>query len=268
MGMVSICPKRTQMRGLHKVIRALHFIAWLKDHTEYIATAEVLAEYIAKTAVLSQMPKEVADKYEKMLKAMGIDLGKVNNEALAKSAMEVALPAMKSAFSGSGKHDNDTSALTALVDAMSIAQDIMHRVHDVATTSPSAIKPESHKEMAQFIWSNKNVSAEEFEKAAISAYGRTAHWLAMAVPRIDVQGGAKTIGEQLEKAYAECNEWAKHKVNKTKCHPEVAAIVHDKVLDSSLGLHALAPSPTQTQQCDRSPSQETKTLGARADGLH
>ena len=245
------------MHSFTKVIRALHFIAWLKDHTEYIATAKVLAEYVAKTALLSQLPKEVASKYETMLKAMGIDLGTINNESLAKSAMEVAIPAIKSAFID--KHDADTSALTALVDAMSIAQDIMHRVHDVASTSPSAIKTESHKEMANFISFNKNSSTEEFEKAAISAYGRTAHWLAMAMPHIDVTTNVENIGKQLEKAYIDCNAWAKSKVDDTKHHPEVAAIVHDTILDSSLGLHVekpLALLPTQAKQCDTSPPPE------------
>jgi hypothetical protein len=257
------------MHGLHKVIRALHFIAWLKDHTEYIATAKVLAEYIAKTALLSQVPKDVAIKYEKMLKAMGIDLGKVDNEALTKSAMEVAIPAIKSAFID--KHETDTSALTALVDAMSIAQDIMHRVHDVANTSPDAIKPESHKEMAQFISSNRNISTEAFEQAAISAYGRTAHWLAMAVPHININAGAEQIGKQLANAYAECNKWAISKVDDTKHHPEVAAIVHDKILDSSLGLHAekpLAPLPFQAKLCDTSPPPETSKPGGRVNDPH
>jgi hypothetical protein len=257
------------MHGIHKVIRALHFIAWLKDHTEYIATAKVLAEYVAKTALLSQLPREVAIKYENMLKAMGIDLGTVNNESMAKSAMEVAIPAIKSAFID--KHETDTSALTALVDAMSIAQDIMHRVHDIASTSPTAINPESHKEMANFISSNKNSSTEAFEKAAISAYGRTAHWLAMAVPRINVANSAEHIGKQLEKAYIDCNAWAKSKVDDTKHNPEVAAIVHDKILDSSLGLHVekpLAPLPNQAKQCDTSPCPETLMPRRRVNDPH
>ena len=259
------------MHGLHKVIRALHFIAWLENHTEYVETAKVLAEYIAKTALLSQMPKEVASKYATMLEGLGIHLGEVNNAVLAKSAMEVAIPAIKSAFSGSDNHDNDASALTALVDAMSIAQDIMHRVRDVATTSPGAIKSGGHQEMAKFIWANKAATAEAFEKAAISAYGNTAHWLAMAVPHIDVTAGAVSIGDQLKKAYEECNAWAVAKVDATKHHPEVAAIVHDKILDSSLGLHAETPpvpSPIQTKQCDTSPSPETSASAAQGVGPH
>jgi hypothetical protein len=185
--------------------------------------------------------------------------------------MGLALPAIKSVFEGG--HKSDTSVLTALVDAMSIAQDIMHRIHDVANTEPAAIKQESHNEMAKFIRANfKNtaVSTEDFEKAAKSAYGKTAHWLAMAIPSIDVTGD---VGKQLERAYTDCNEWAKSKIARTKYHPEVTAIVHDTILKNSLGLHSgktlhYGKTCALPSENDTSRSQETKLLEAQADDRH
>jgi hypothetical protein len=259
------------MQGVHKMMRALHFIAWLESHTEYAETAVVLAEYVAKTALLSSLPPETSHKYTALLDRMGIRVGKLNNETLAKCAMGLALPAIKSVFEGG--HKSDTSVLTALVDAMSIAQDIMHRIHDVANTEPAAIKQESHNEMANFIranFQNTAVSTEDFEKAAKSAYGKTAHWLAMAIPSIDVTGD---VGKQLERAYAECNEWAKSKIARTKYHPEVTAIVHDTILKNSLGLHSgktlhSANTCALPSENDTSRSPETKLLKAQADDRH
>jgi antitoxin component of RelBE/YafQ-DinJ toxin-antitoxin module len=244
------------MHGVHKMMQALHFIAWLEQHTEYAQTAVVLAEYVAKTALLSRMQPDTAKKYTDILKRMGISVEKVNNQTLAECAMEVALPVIKGAFDSGNKHENSPSTLTALVDAMSIAQDIMRRIHDVANTSPDAIKAGAHHEMATFICANKATSAENFEKAATSAYGETAHWLAMAMPSIKLEHGVKDVGEQLKRAYIECNKWAKDKIAQTIHHPEVAAIVHDAILDKSLGLHS-GKTPMQEPRNDTSRDSET-----------
>jgi hypothetical protein len=239
----------------HRVMRALHLIAWIERHTDYVETAILLAEYVAKTAMISHLPPETARKYTEILEHMGIRVGKVNNEALAKCAMGLALPAAKSVFD-----DGSTSLLTSLGDAISIAQAIFHRVNDVASTKPDAIKRESHTQMANFICANKAITAEDFEKAAISAYGKTAHWLAMAMPTIDLHKGAAAVGEQLERAYVDCNAWANSKIQKSKCHPDIKSIVHDKIITASMGLHsARTPVPAPIQPSGNADSQKTGT---------
>ena len=235
-------------------MRAMHFVAWIEQHTEYAETAMVIAEYVAKTAMLAHLPPESAQKYKDLLERMGIRLEKVNNEALAKCAMGVALPAIKSVFDGSN-NSRCPPALTALVDAMSIARDIMHRVNDVANTRPDTIKQGAHNEMANFICANGNPSVEDFERAAISAYGKTAHWLALAMPSIDVNRGVKVVGDQLSRAYGECNEWAKAKIEKTKYHPEVDSMVHEKIVTNSMGLlSANTHAPENKNPSERVPS--------------
>jgi hypothetical protein len=239
------------------MMRALHLIAWIERHTDYVETAILLAEYAAKTAMISHLPPETARKYTEILEHMGIRVGKVNNEALAKCAMGLALPAVKGVFDDGS---NTTSLLTSLGDAMSIAQAIMRRVNDVASTKPDAIKRESHTEMANFICANNTITAEDFEKAAISAYGKTAHWLAMAMPTIDLHKGATAVGEQLERAYVDCNAWANSKIQKSKCHPDIKSIVQDEIITASTGLHsARTPVPAPIQPSGNATSQNTGT---------
>ena len=217
-------------------------------NTEYVGTAVVVAEYIAKTAYLDHLPPETAAQYTRLLKEMGINVSAANNSAVAQCAAAMALPALKSIFSSS-EHDktsNTNSTFTALADAVSIVRDIMMRVKDAANMPPA--KADAHREMAQFISANKNPSADEFEAAAKKAYGDAAHWLAPMLPGIDVNGDVHAVETALGSAYAKCGEWAKGKLDGIQHHPPVTGIVVG-ALNQSLGLFNPPPPARETPQC-------------------
>jgi antitoxin component of RelBE/YafQ-DinJ toxin-antitoxin module len=216
---------------MDKVTRTIHLIAWIERNTAFIDTAFVLAEYLAKTAIFTHMPPEAAKQCKDVLSSLGVHVDDANNEALAKCAIGMALPALQRVFPS-----NDSHAVTALVDAVSITQDIMHRIHDVARAPD--VKPTAHSEMAQFISTNSNPTVAAFEEAARGAYGGTAHWLAMALPGMKsvASSDAKTIEKSLGAAYDKCKTWARAKVSDIR--PEVHHVVGRAVQERANGLHA------------------------------
>lgn len=215
-----------------KVTRTIHLIAWLQRNSVYLKSAVTIAEYLAKTAVLSNLPPDTAEKYKQILSTMGVHVEAANNQALAKCAMGMALPTLQGLFS---HHQDPEDPIAVLIDTMGVAQDVMSRIHAVSKAPPSP----SHKDMAQFISKNANPTQEAFEAAAKQAYGDTAHWLALALPgmKTTAAADAAAIEESLHAAYTKCVQWATAKVHETRDQPKIHHIVAACIDTKATGLH-------------------------------
>jgi hypothetical protein len=219
----------------HNYLTAWHMIQWLQQHEEYTNAAVSVAEYATKTALFRYLPHDTAAHYTHLMALMGLDVDAVSATSLGEYALEMAVPAMAEYYSANYSHHHrrhdDQSAKSDQINAniktpaaflagnaaTNIINHIISQIRDIAGMSLN--NEAGHRKMAEFIRNAKShansITASAFKEAAFSAYGKGAHWLALALPQLEHDGKLLIVSEinvienELKQSYEYWVKWAK-----------------------------------------------------------
>jgi hypothetical protein len=211
-----------------------HMLRWMQQHQDYLSAATTVVEYATKTALFHYLPQNRASYYAHALTQLGFNVDSVGIGALGQRAMEMAVPIFTDLCSrdttaavphqSGDYHCDDSSpnhpaAFLAGNAALSIIHHIIDQIRDIAGMQLE--NDDGHRKMAKYISEAHvrnpaiQITQAEFTKAAFDAYGKGAHWLALALPEIEHNGGVmlfqetEALAHQLKLAYTYWTGWAR-----------------------------------------------------------
>jgi hypothetical protein len=163
-----------------RTIALFYFANYMRQHPEYVNAVTVISEYAAKTALYRCLPHDSAAHCVHALKSMGIDVESVSAGTLGEYALQMAVPAVAEYYS------HDHAGIWEL--AVGTVRQIIEQIQAIAHMGND--NDAGHAKMAKYIKAHKDEGLDAFKAAAIDAYGKGAHWLAFALPKLERQVSA------------------------------------------------------------------------------
>lgn len=262
-------------------------IQWIRHHQEYLYAAETVAEYATKTALFRYLPPSRAQYYAHTLSHMGFDVDSAGIGALGQRALEMAVPAISEIYASVPHQSSDATGPAAFLAgnaAVSIIHHIIEQIREIANMATE--NDEGHRKMARFIQEAQSTNPEikitqaAFTKAAMDAYGKGAHWLALALPDIEHKGGvmllhqADRLAAELKLAYTHWTAWARRflpALNHLQARASHFALELKPPQPASHGLFVSAPSAahsTAAAPLDSQPSASSSSSSQMAKTPH